>query len=176
MSIKYLVCDWASAVFAWTLFFVFRKAVIEGDGLRDALAFYRDFNFWYGVAVVPLSWLVLYFMQGAYRNVLHKSRLKELQQTALATIAGVIVLFFALILDDEIRNYRNYYVSFLFLLAVHFAITYAIRLAITSNTVHRVHSRQIGFPTIMIGAGRLAYKTYLDLEHQETYSGERFVG
>lgn len=176
LEIKYLVCDWMSAAVAWTLFFVFRKAAIEGDSMGDALKFYVDSNFWYGVAVVPICWLVLYFIQGTYRNVLHKSRLKELQQTALATVVGVIVLFFALILDDEIRTYKNYYMSFLFVLAVHFAITYAIRLAITSNTVHKVHNRQIGFPTIMIGAGKLAYKTYLDLEHQETYSGERFVG
>ena len=176
LTIKYLVCDWISAVVAWTFFFLFRKAAIEGAGLEAAFDSFQDSNYWYGVAFVPLCWLALYFMQGAYSNVLHKSRLKELQQTAIATIIGVIILFFALILDDEIRSYRNYYVSFIFLLAVHFAITYVIRLAITSNTVHKVHHRQIGFPTIMIGSGKLAYKTYLDLEHQETYSGERFVG
>lgn len=136
----------------------------------------HDLNFWYGVVVVPVCWLVFYFLQGTYRRVLHKSRLKELQQTALASLAGVIVLFFAFILDDEIRNYKNYYISFFFLFLVHFCITYLLRLALTSNTVHKVHSRQLGFPTIMIGSGRVAYKTYLDLEHQETYSGERFVG
>ena len=169
------MCDWISAVVAWTVFFVFRKTVIEGSP-ADYSHFIHDNNFWYGVVVVPVCWLVLYFMQGTYRRVLHKSRLKELQQTALASIIGVIFLFFTLILDDEIRNYKNYYISFLFLLLIHFTITYLIRLAITSNTVHKVHSRQLGFPTIMIGGGRLAYKTYIDLEQQETYSGERFVG
>ena len=176
LAIRYLVCDWLTAALAWTLFFLFRKAVIEGVGLSEGLAFFRDPNYWYGVAVVPMGWLVLYFMQGTYRNVLHKSRLKELQQTALASIAGVIILFFTLILDDNIHTYKNYYPSFLFLFFVHFLATYSVRLAITSNTVHKVHSRQIGFPTIMIGNGKQAYKTYLELEGQETYSGERFVG
>ena len=176
MTICYILCDWFSAFLAWTLFFVFRKTVIEGCGIQGLGVFMHDHNFWYGVAVVPLCWTVLYFMQGTYRRVLHKSRLKELQQTALASIVGVIVLFFAIILDDEIRTYKNYYISFLFLFFVHFIITYLLRLAITSSTVHKVHSRQIGFPTIMIGGGKLAYKTYLELDRQETYSGERFVG
>ncbi len=157
-------------------FFVFRKSVIENYALSQFGSFASDANFWYGIVVVPLCWIVLYFMQGTYRRVLHKSRLKELQQTALASLIGVIVLFFAIILDDEIRNYKNYYISFLFLFVVHFGLTYMIRLAITSNTVHKVHSRRIGFPTIMIGGGKVAYKTFLELEHQETYSGERFVG
>ena len=176
LAIGYLLCDWLSAVLAWTSFFIFRKTVIEGESTAETFTFFNDPNFWYGVAVVPLCWLLLYFVQGTYRNVLHKARLKELLQTAFAAIVGTIVLFFALIIDDDIRNYRNYYVSFLFLLFVHFLVTYTMRLILTSRTVHKVHSRQIGFPTVMIGAGKLAYKTYLDLEHQETYSGERFVG
>ena len=135
-----------------------------------------DNNFWIGVVAVPAGWLVLYTIQGMYRNVLRRARLKELIETLIATVIGVLVIFFVLMMDDEVVTYRNHYASFLFLLGVHFVLTYVPRMLITSQTVRRVHSRQIGFPTLMIGNGRKALQTYLDLENQETYSGEQFVG
>ena len=73
-------------------------------------------------------------------------------------------------------NYRGYYLSFLFLFAVHFGLTYLFRVVQTSNTVRKVHCRQIGFPTLLIGSHNKAYQTYLDLENQETYSGNIFAG
>ena len=115
-------------------------------------------------------------MQGSYKNVLRKSRLKELQQTAIASIIGVVVLFFVLMLDDQVGTYNNYYLSFLFILIIHFSLTYTCRLIQTSSIVHKVHNRQIGFPTLLIGSHNKAYQTYLDLENQETYSGNIFVG
>ena len=51
-----------------------------------------------------------------------------------------------------------------------------MRLCITSQTAHRVHTRQLGFPTLMIGCGNKALHTYLDIENQETYSGNQFIG
>ena len=119
---------------------------------------------------------MLYTIQGTYRNVLRRARLKELIETLLATLIGVTVIFFSLLIDDAITTYRNYYASFLFLMVVHFTLTYLPRLLITSQTVRRVHSRRLGFPTLMVGAGPKAMQTYLDLENQETYSGNRFVG
>lgn len=175
-TLKYIICDTLSAMTAWVLLFLFRKAVLEETGFVDVNGVFHDHNFWLGLAIVPACWLALYTLQGSYRNVLRKSRLKELIETLLATVIGVVAIFFALLIDDELTTYRNYYASFLFLLGVHFTLTYLPRLLITSQTVRRVHSRRIGFPTLMIGGGHKAVQTYLDLENQETYSGNLFVG
>lgn len=173
---KYILCDTLSAMLAWAALFLFRKIVLEQMGFVDVGGVFHDSNFWLGLVIVPTGWLVLYTIQGTYRNVLRRSRLKELIETFLASIIGVVIIFFALLIDDEITTYRNYYASFLFLLAVHFTLTYLPRLLLTSRTVRRVHSRQIGFPTLMVGGKRKAMQTYLDLENQETYSGNMFEG
>ena len=175
-TLKYIICDTLAAMLAWTALFLFRKLVLEESGFGGLGQVFHDANYWLGIVVVPIGWLALYTIQGTYRNVLRKARLKELIQTLLATIIGVVVLFFVLLIDDEMPSYRDYYASSLFLLAVHFALTYLPRLLITSQTVRRVHDRRIGFPTLMIGAGSKAFHTYLDLENQETYSGNLFVG
>lgn len=176
LSLKYILCDILSAMLAWSALFLFRKTFQEPSGLQDVNSIFGDTNFWLGLLIVPLGWLALYTMQGTYRNVLRKARMKELLDTLLASLIGVVVIFFALLIDDNIVTYRNYYSSFLFLFCVHFAFTYTLRLLLTSRTVHRVHTRQIGFPTLMIGSKKKAYQTYLDLENQEYYSGNLFVG
>lgn len=176
VTIRYILFDILSAMLAWALLFVFRKIGFESLRPGDISLIFSDSNFWRGIAIVPIGWVALYTMQGTYKNVLRKSRLKELQQTAIATVVGVVVIFFVLLLDDEVGRYNNYYLTLLFLLLIHFTLTYACRLVQTSSTVRKVHNRQIGFPTLLIGSHKKAYQTYLDLENQETYSGNRFVG
>ena len=175
-AIRYILFDMLSAMTAWALLFLFRKIGFENLRMADVGQVLSDGNLWRGIVIVPLGWLTLYALQGTYKNVLRKSRLKEFQQTLTATLIGVVILFFALMLDDQVGNYRGYYLSFIFLLGVHFALTYLCRLIQTSNTVRKVHRRQIGFPTLLIGSHNKAYQTYLDLENQETYSGNIFSG
>ena len=175
-ALRYIFFDTLSAVVAWALLFLFRKVGLENLRLADLGQVLADSNFWRGIVIVPLGWLALYTIQGTYKNVLRKSRLKEFLQTLTASIIGVVILFFALLLDDQVGNYRGYYLSFIFLLLVHFGLTYLCRVVQTSSTVRKVHRRQLGFPTLLIGSHSKAYQTYLDLENQETYSGNMFVG
>lgn len=172
----YIVWDAVAAMTAWGIFFFFRKISIENNRFEDVNLVFRDSNFWWGVLLLPLAWILLYAMQGTYKNVLRKSRLKELQQTLWASVIGVIVIFFALLLDDNISSYKNYYVSFLMLLALHFGLTYIGRLCLTTHTARQVHSRRIGFPTLLVGGGPKALATYKDLDNQAVYSGNLFVG
>lgn len=175
-TIKYILLDTLSAMLAWGLLFLFRKIYLEHTDFHDTANLFGDNNLWFGLIIVPLGWLALYTIMGTYRNVLRKARLKELLETLFATIIGVVAIFFLLLIDDQTSTYRQYYRSFLFLLAVQFSLTYIFRLLVTTQTVRRVHTRQIGFPTLMIGSGAKALHTYLDLENQETYSGNLFMG
>ena len=176
VTARYIIFDVLSAMAAWALLFMFRKVGFEHLAPGQLGTVFADANLWRGIVIVPLGWIALYTLQGSYKNVLRKSRLKELQQTAIATLIGTVVLFFVLLLDDEVGNRSNYYLSLLFLLVVHFVLTYCCRLVQTSATVRRVHNRQLGFPTLLIGSHSKAYQTYLDLENQERYSGNIFTG
>ena len=180
-TLKYILCDIFAAILSWMALFVFRKLALEPlfelPKLPELLELLiKDSNFWLGLLIVPAGWLSLYTILGTYRDVLRKARLKELLDTFTATLIGCVVIFFLLLLDDSISSYRDHYLSFLFLLVIHFTFTYLFRLIITSQTVRRVHSRQLGFPTLLIGSGNKAHHTFLDIENQETYSGNLFVG
>ena len=167
-TLKYILCDLFAAMLSWAALFFFRKLVLEPTVAfdpSDLQAILHDPNLWLGLAVVPLGWLTLYTLQGSYRNVLRKARVKELLDTLIGSLMGVVVIFFLLLVDDHVSTYAGHYRAFLFLLATHFLLTYIPRLLITSQTAHRVHTRRLGFPTLMIGSKKKAFQTYLDLEN-----------
>lgn len=168
--------DAFAALVAWAEFFFYRKLSIEHNRFDDVNLVFQDRNFWWGIVLLPIAWCCFYAILGTYKNVFRKARLKELQMTFWASLIGVIVIFFALLLDDNIYSYRTYYVSFLMLFVLHFALTYIGRLCITSRTARLIHTRKIGFPTLLVGSGEKAYNTYLDLDSQAVYSGNLFVG
>lgn len=175
-TLKYLFFDLMSAAGAWSLFFIFRKTYIESNKFGEKIPVEFDDKFFTGLVLVPLFWFALYAIQGTYSNIYRKSRLKELGQTLLTTLIGVIVIFFALILDDEINTYKSYYQSFVALFGLHFFFTYFFRVILTTRTAHRIHNRIIGFPTLLIGSNEKALQLFTELEGQRTSTGNKFVG
>jgi exopolysaccharide biosynthesis polyprenyl glycosylphosphotransferase len=173
---KYVFFDLLAAALAWSLFFFLRKYSFDVYTFRELELIFRDRNFFLGIAIIPLFWLLLYTLIGTYKRIYRKSRLKEFGQTLLITLIGVTIIFFALILDDQIPTYKSYYQSFLTLFSLHFFITYLFRLILTTITVRKVHNKVIGFNTIIVGSNGNALAVYNDIEAQETSSGNRFVG
>ncbi len=173
---KYVILDLLSAAIAWSLFFFFRKYSFDVYTFKELELIFHDPNFYIGIAVVPVFWLVLYTLVGTYKNIYRKSRLKEFGQTFLITLIGVTFIFFVLILDDQIATYHSYYQSFLTLIGLHFFFTYFFRLILTTITVRKIHKKIIGFNTIIVGSNGNAISIYNDIESQEKSSGNKFIG
>ncbi|MDZ7741745.1 MAG: sugar transferase [Bacteroidota bacterium] len=174
--LKYVIADYFSAALAWGLFFIYRKYNIDPQIISNLNEIFEDPNFWYGIGLIPFFWLFLYVGIGTYRKIYRKSRLKELGQTLMISFSGVLIIFFALILDDIIISYKAYYQSFLVLFGFHFVLTYSLRLILTSITVYRIHKKIIGFNTIVVGSNGNAILIYNDIESQEESSGNKFIG
>lgn len=174
--LKYVALDLLSAWIAWSLFFLFRKYSPEAPLHENLGKIYVDANYYLGITIIPLFWLLLYSMIGTYRKIYRKSRVKELGQTLLITLIGVVIIFFALILDDTVFSYKSYYKSFIVLFTVHFFFTYLFRVILTSITAYRIHHRHIGFPTVIVGSNGNAITVYNEIENQEKSSGNIFVG
>jgi exopolysaccharide biosynthesis polyprenyl glycosylphosphotransferase len=173
---KYVFLDWLAAVLAWSLFYLYRKAY-EEYGIHDYFNhMIHDNKYWVAIIVVPVFWVILYTMIGSYRRIYRKARLKELGQTLSATLIGVTIIFFVLILDDVINTYQGYYKSFFVLFILHFFFTYGFRLVLTTTTVRKVHKGILGFNTVIIGSNGNATRIYEDISNQEISSGNKFVG
>lgn len=160
----------------WSIFFCYRKTVEPTSVFPDFSVVLDDKNFWIGIIVIPMAWLLLYMLAGFYQKVYFKSRVRELGQTLLVTLIGAIVLFFALILDDNIVDYKYYYILFLLLYVLQFSLTYVGRLVITTRTTKKIHNGEIGFNTLIIGSNGNACSIYKDIVGQKFSSGSFIVG
>lgn len=171
--LKYVIADLVSAFLAWGLFFYFRKVTINHQTEEQI---FIDNNLYLGLILIPVFWLILYLLIGTYSKIYRKSRLSELGQTLLITIIGVVLIFFAILLDDDVKSYKDYYFSFPILFIFHFCITYAFRLTLTSITIYRIHHKLIGFNTIIVGSDKNAIAILNEIEGQNKSSGNKFIG
>jgi exopolysaccharide biosynthesis polyprenyl glycosylphosphotransferase len=173
---RYLFFDFLAAAISWALFFIYRKAVIEPQRFGIDIPIEFTTRFYLGLIIIPSIWLTVYYISGFYKNIFRRSRLLELGQTFITSLAGVVVIFFVLILDDFIQSYKNYYQLFFTLLTLHFGFTYLFRLILTTRTIHRIHKRKIGFNTLIIGSNENALKVYNEIINQVRPAGNKFVG
>ncbi|WP_163323084.1 sugar transferase [Draconibacterium mangrovi] len=174
---KYLFFDFFAAALAWAAFFVYRKEIIEPQYFNGwDVPFELTPQFYLGLIIIPAFWITFYYIVGFYNNIYRRSRLLELGQTFFTSIVGVVIIFFAFLLDDWIGSYKNYYNLVFTLFGLHFSLTYIFRLILTTQTIHKIHQRKIGFNTLIIGSNEKALKVYNEMLNQFRPAGNKFVG
>ncbi len=175
-AFKYLSFDIIAASLSWTLFFLFRKIYIEPEKFGKFVTIEFGFKFYFSLWIITAFWIFAYALTGYYLNPYRKSRLKELGQTFFISLIGVIVIFFVLLLDDEVLSYKTYYRSVLVLFGFHFTLTFIPRFILSSITNTKIHNRIIGFNTILIGSNENALKLFNEIDSQRKSSGNKFIG
>ncbi len=175
-TIKYLIFDYFSAALSWSLFYFFRKLYIEPEVFGYQIPLVTGRAFFLGLLFIPFLWLFIYYLTGYYASTLRKTRSGDVAQTIFTSVLGVIVIFFAFILDDYIKTYQNYYLSVSVLFIVHGTLTLVPRLFITSQTIHRIRSGKISFNTLIIGSNENAVEVYNDIKELEKETGNHFIG
>lgn len=165
-----IIIDLISALISWMLFFYLRKTFIEQT------SFVISDSFYLGITIVPIFWLILYYIQGTYNDILKLHRIKILNLSFFASILGSLLLFFLLLLDDTINGYKMYYTSILTLFGVHFTTLFVLRLIIVNRLVRLVHKGKLGFNTILIGGSEKAVDIYNEITNLSQKSGYHFIG
>lgn len=166
----YVLLDFLAALAAWWLFYNYRKIYIEDMPVT------ADQTFWIGLISIPIFWVFLYSFFGSYISVFRKHRLKVLGQTSLQTVIGVTIVFFAILLDDTVYSYKQYYKLFFTLLGLHFFITLIPRMLVTTVIVNAIHKRKLGFKTLIIGGSDKALAVFQEINNLSQGNGNDFVG
>ena len=165
----FLISDYLSSLISWAIFFFLRKIWIENEPFRI------DDNFWLGLFLIPIFWMFLYFVQGTYLEMRRMFRLKILNLTISGSIIGSLIIFFAIILDDQVRSYEGYYWNLLILFCVHFLSTAIPRLFINTLLVHSIRRPNKGFKTLIIGGTEKAIDIYEEIQ-KNSKNVNSFIG
>ncbi len=166
----FLFFDWLSAASAWFCFNFFRKTYIEN------YHFELNYKLIYSTIIISVLWVLLYAALGQYKNAYKKYRIKEVTQTISQSLLGIILIFFGLLLDDQINSYQDYYNLVLAIIILHTTLTFLPRIIITSNLVSKIHKGKVGFNTLIIGSRNKAKETLLEIRGLKKSSGYFFKG
>lgn len=170
LRILFILFDYLAASGAWAAFYIFRKEQIEQD------TFIWNNTFILGVILIPIFWMILYLFQGEYHRVRRKYRIKVLSKTLAASIFGVTIIFFVFLLDDNVQFHKQYYISYGTLLLLHFIFTLVPRMLLTSYIVKKVHTKKIGFDTLIVGGSDKAMELYQEIQSLPKSNGNNFIG
>lgn len=159
--VLFLVFDWLVASVSWSLFFYFRKTRFENS------PFEVDSNFIIGLILLPFLWLFIYYLQGSYYQIRRIYRLKILNLTFFGTLLGATIIFFVLLLDDKVTNYRMYYWSFSLFFSLQFILSVIVRLILATILIQYLRKFGNGFRTVIIGGSDKAVGILADLTRQK---------
>ncbi|MFM8514436.1 MAG: sugar transferase [Bacteroidota bacterium] len=168
--------DWVAAAMAWALFFYYRKIYVVKDWFGDLHYTDLDMQLFTGLLTLPWVWVLLYALSGSYQDIYRKSRLNETGRLLFSVMVGGVILFFAVILDDYVRDYRFYLRSLLVWTLLHTAITWLIRMILLSRISSRMKAGLIRFQTLLVGAGAEAVRIYKEMNAPGLPPANEFVG
>lgn len=163
-TLPFIGVDFLAAMVAWAAFFAYRKVFIESAKFGYAIPVDLDTKFFVSLFLVPFCWVLLYTLSSTYLDVWRKSRIKEISHTFSVTLLGVIILFFGLLLDDEVSSYAVYYQSIFTLFALHFITTVCGRLIIATQIKRLVNAQKIGFNTLVVGSNKMAVELIKEIQ------------
>ena len=167
----YALTDYLTTAVSWCFFYFVRKQPLEEPLHTDA-------QFWLGVFLIPLGWLILYALAGSYHSIYKKSRLAEMSRTFVCSFIGCLLLFFLFLLDNGKNAYNYYYNAFGALLAIHFFIPYLGRLVILTVAKHQLETKSIRFKAVIVGTYENALNIYKEAERKlerEGYYAKGYV-
>ena len=165
--------DFLTAMLAWACFYIYRKKV---EGAEVDVTIFQDENFWLGIIVVPICWVLFYSIFDQYNDVYRMSRLATFTRTFFLAFFGVLFLFFTLILDDFVRDYKTYYTSFFTLLFLHFGFTVFLRMILLTRASRKLKSGLVTYRTLVIGGNHNALELYDEITSREKGLGNKFIG
>lgn len=174
--ITYIAADYVAAMIVWVGLFLFRKFVIEDLPFDIYNRVLNDKNFFYGILGIPIIWLALHFIAGTYTDIYRKSRLAEITKTFVVSFIGVLIIFFSILLDDYISNYRDYYQIFFLLFLGQFLITALFRIIILTRVKRQLQKGHVAYNTIIIGSDQRASAIYNEITRYKKSLGYAFVG
>ncbi|MEA3496836.1 MAG: sugar transferase [Bacteroidota bacterium] len=175
-TIQYLLSDFLGSALAWTLFFIFRKTVIEPAKYGYKVPIIFTENFYWALLIIPVYWIFTYWISGTYKNIHTKSRLKEFFSGFGITFIATLMLFFLILLDDEVKNYKVYRLTFPTLLFMQFFIVSISRLVILTIIKGKIKRREISFKTVIIGSNKKGLELFKELENEKYSQGYKFIG
>ncbi|MBZ5855575.1 sugar transferase [Flavihumibacter profundi] len=171
----YALSDYLAAALVWFLFFLLRNRLLGFPVLKDGHFFINN-GILEGLAILPVIWVLFYFLIGSYQSLYKKSRLREFTTTFIASLIGSTAIFFMILLNDDQKTLAYYYTIFLSLVALQTGFTFTGRLLLLNRAKKQLLNGSIRFNTILVGDTTIARNIFQATGQQLRNAGYYYSG
>jgi exopolysaccharide biosynthesis polyprenyl glycosylphosphotransferase len=173
--IWYILSDYVAALLT-SIIFHFSRRILLSEPLFVNGHLLLTNRFWLGSSTIPIGWLLLYGLVGAYTSLYKKSRLNEIANTFTLSLIGCTIVFFAIVINDPVKDYHYFYNTYFIFLASQFVLTLTGRMTILYFVRRQVQKGKITFNTLLVGCNTVATNIYRNSKVALRSSGYLYIG
>lgn len=165
----YLLADTLTAFIAWVLFWLYRKQWLYSANpeWEKGIQMWEPRDFAIGLLIVPAFWIFIHYLSGAYFDPYRKSRINEINRTAVASFLGCLCLGLTAIANDWTTF--SYFIEITFYyFVVHFAITALVRILFLNRIKKKLQEPTRGYNTLIVGGNGKSEKAYQEIIQSPT--------
>src|SRR5580692_2336636 len=171
----YVLSDYLAALLT-SMIFHFSRRILLSEAIFVNHQLLLTNRFWLGCSTIPVGWLILYALTGAYTSLYKKSRLNEITNTFICSIIGCTIIFFAIVINDPVKDYHYFYKTYFIFLSAQFVFTLIGRMIVLNITRKQVEMGKVVFNTLLIGSNSVATRIYKDSLEGLRSSGYHYAG
>jgi exopolysaccharide biosynthesis polyprenyl glycosylphosphotransferase len=171
----YILSDYITALLSAVIFHFSRRFLLSEPIFVNGHLLLTQ-RFWLGTATIPVGWLILYTLAGSYGSLYLKSRLNEASNTFIYCLIGCTTIFFAIVINDPVKDYHYFYQTYFIFLFSHYILTLTGRESILNIVRRQVSKGKVVFNTLLVGCDAVATKIYKDSKAGLSLSGYRYTG
>lgn len=161
-----IVFDYFMTMAGWICFNIFRFISLPNDFNISLGSWLLDPVVMAGTFIVPLMLVVFYAVSGYYTEAFRRSRLDDLLNTLIVTFIAVIVIFFSVLVDDDIPERLKNYELMMAMWGCLFLPVFIVRYIISVRNKKLIRRGLLSFNTLIVGeperAARLAQRLAVD--------------
>ena len=171
----YILSDYFAAACTLTIVYIIRRLLLDQPLLINE-SIYLNINFLRELAVIPLAWIIFYFLTGSYHSLYKKSRMNELMLTFLFSLFGCFLVSFFFLFNDPGKPATYYYKAFIFFVIIQFGITFLGRLLLLNLTKKQLKQGTVVFNSLLVGDYHSSLNLYNQTYQQLGNIGYRYKG
>jgi len=161
-----IVLDYFMTMAGWICFNIFRFISLPNDFNISLGRWLLDPVVMAGTFIVPLMLVIFYAVSGYYNEAFRRSRLDDLLGTLIVTFIAVIVIFFSVLVDDDIPERLKNYELMMAMWGCLFLPVFIVRYIISVRNKKLIRRGLLSFNTLIVGeperAARLAQRLAVD--------------
>jgi exopolysaccharide biosynthesis polyprenyl glycosylphosphotransferase len=171
----YILSDYAAALLSSNIFHFSRRMLLSEPIFVDHRLLLTS-RFWLGTTTIPLGWLILYTLVGSYKSLYQKSRLSEAANTFIYCLLGCTIVFFAIVINDPVKDYHYFYQTYMIFLSAHFLLTLTGRMLVLNRVHGQIAKGRVVFNTLLVGSDAIATHIYTSSREGLRSTGYEYTG